>query len=203
LTNLAAADVATLGDVKLSANWMAAAGFPGEDARLFDTVRAVSDLCQAIGVSIPVGKDSLSMRTGWTEGDGEQGDCRKQVVSPLSVIVTGFARVQDARRTLTPQLVLDAGETDLLLIDLGAGRNRLGGSALAQVHNATGSDAPDVDDPRASSPSSLPFANSPPTTCCSPTTIARTAGCLPSFARWPLPDTAAFRSIPTVCATTR
>jgi phosphoribosylformylglycinamidine synthase len=147
LTNLAAADVATLGDVKLSANWMAAAGFPGEDARLFDTVRAVSDLCQAIGVSIPVGKDSLSMRTGWTEGEGEESDRRRQVVSPLSVIVTGFARVQDARRTLTPQLVLDAGETDLLLIDLGAGRNRLGGSALAQVHNATGSDAPDVDDP--------------------------------------------------------
>ena len=87
------------------------------------------------------------MRTVWTEGEGEESDRRKQVVSPLSVIVTGFARVQDARRTLTPQLVLDAGETDLLLIDLGAGRNRLGGSALAQVHNATGSDAPDVDDP--------------------------------------------------------
>ena len=142
LTNIAAADIAVLGDVKLSANWMAAAGSPGEDARLFDTVRAVSDLCQSIGVSIPVGKDSLSMRSTWDD----QGS-KKQVVSPLSLIITAFARVQDARRTLTPQLVLDAGETDLLLIDLGAGKNRLGGSALAQVFNATGSDAPDVDDP--------------------------------------------------------
>ncbi len=143
LTNIAAADIAKLGDVKLSANWMAAAGTPGEDARLFDTVRAVSDLCQKIGVSIPVGKDSLSMRTAW-EDEGQ----KKQVVSPLSLIVTAFARVPDARRTLTPQLKLDAGETDLLLIDLGAGKNRLGGSALAQVFNATGSDAPDVDDPQ-------------------------------------------------------
>ena len=142
LTNIAAAGIEKLGDVKLSANWMAAAGSPGEDARLFDTVRAVSDLCQAIGVSIPVGKDSLSMRSAWDD----QGE-KKQVVSPLSLIVTGFARVQDARRTLTPQLVLDAGESDLLLIDLGAGKNRLGGSALAQVFNATGSDAPDVDEP--------------------------------------------------------
>ncbi|MFZ2854799.1 MAG: phosphoribosylformylglycinamidine synthase [Rhodocyclaceae bacterium] len=142
LTNIAAADIEKLGDVKLSANWMAAAGAPGEDARLFDTVRAVSDLCQSIGVSIPVGKDSLSMRTAWEDAAG-----KKQVVSPLSLVVTGFALVQDARRTLTPQLVLDAGETDLLLIDLGAGKNRLGGSALAQVFNATGSVTPDVDDP--------------------------------------------------------
>ena len=142
LTNIVAASIEKLGDVKLSANWMAPAGVPGEDARLFDTVRAVSDLCQQIGVSIPVGKDSLSMRTAW-EDAGEQ----KQVVSPLSLIVTSFAPVQDARRTLTPQLQLDAGETDLLLIDLGAGKNRLGGSSLAQVFNATGSEAPDVDDP--------------------------------------------------------
>jgi phosphoribosylformylglycinamidine synthase len=127
LTNIAAADVATLGDVKLSANWMAAAGFPGEDARLFDTVRAVSELCQQIGVAIPVGKDSLSMRSAWQDGSEEEAGEQKQVVSPLSLIVTGFARVHDARRTLTPQLVLDAGETDLLLIDLGDGRNRLGG----------------------------------------------------------------------------
>ena len=141
LTNVAAARIAKLGDVKLSANWMAPAGVPGEDARLFDTVRAVSDLCQSIGVSIPVGKDSLSMRTAW-EDNGE----KKQVVSPLSLIVSAFAPVQDARATLTPQLRLDAGETDLLLIDLGAGRNRLGGSALAQVFNATGEEVPDVDD---------------------------------------------------------
>ncbi|HMX22516.1 MAG TPA: phosphoribosylformylglycinamidine synthase, partial [Accumulibacter sp.] len=143
LTNLAAADIATLGEVKLSANWMAAAGVPGEDARLFDTVRAVSDLCQRLGVSIPVGKDSLSMRTAWQDGDGN----RREVVSPLSLIVTSFARVQDARRTLTPQLVLDAGDSDLLLIDLGGGRNRLGGSALAQVYDAIGEDAPDLEHP--------------------------------------------------------
>ncbi len=142
LTNIAAASIEKLGDVKFSANWMAPAGVPGEDARLFDTVRAVSDLCQQIGVSIPVGKDSLSMRTVWDDG-GE----KKQVVSPLSLIVTAFAPVHNARRTLTPQLQLDAGESDLLLIDLGAGRNRLGGSALAQVFNATGSEAPDVDAP--------------------------------------------------------
>ncbi len=142
LTNIAAARIGRIGGVKLSANWMAPAGVPGEDARLFDTVRAVSDLCQQIGVSIPVGKDSLSMRTAWEE-DGE----KKQVVAPLSLIVSGFAPVQDARRTLTPQLRLDAGETDLLLVDLGGGKNRLGGSALAQVFNATGTEAPDVDDP--------------------------------------------------------
>ena len=142
LTNIAAARIAKLGDVKLSANWMAPAGVPGEDARLFDTVRAVSDICQKIGVSIPVGKDSLSMRTAWEE-NGE----KKQVVAPLSLIVSSFAPVQDARRTLTPQLQLDAGDTDLILIDLGAGKNRLGGSALAQVFNATGSDVPDVDVP--------------------------------------------------------
>jgi phosphoribosylformylglycinamidine synthase len=147
LTNLVAADIATLGEIKLSANWMAAAGFPGEDARLFDSVRAVSDLCQQIGVSIPVGKDSLSMRTAWQESAGADKGRQKQVVSPLSLIVTGFAPVHDARRTLTPQLRLDAGETDLLLIDLGAGRNRLGASALAQVYHATGSEPPDVDDP--------------------------------------------------------
>ena len=143
LTNIAAARIAKLGDVKLSANWMAPAGVPGEDARLFDTVRAVSDLCQTIGVSIPVGKDSLSMRTAWEE-NGEA----KQVVAPLSLIVSSFAPVLNARRTLTPQLKIDGEVTDLLLIDLGEGRNRLGGSALAQVFNATGSDAPDVDAPQ-------------------------------------------------------
>ena len=142
LCNIAAAAIADLGEVKLSANWMAPAGVAGEDARLFDTVRAVSDLCQRIGVSIPVGKDSLSMRTVWDD-DGE----KKEVVSPLSLIVTAFAPVRDVRRTLTPQLQLDCGDSELLLIDLGAGKNRLGGSALAQVYNATGSEAPDVDEP--------------------------------------------------------
>ncbi|MDR1647733.1 MAG: phosphoribosylformylglycinamidine synthase [Zoogloeaceae bacterium] len=140
VSNLAAADVGDLGKVKLSANWMAACGFPGEDARLYDTVAAVSELCQAIGLSIPVGKDSLSMRTAWQDGEQE-----KQVVSPLSLVVTAFAPVADVRKTLTPELKLDRGETELLLLDLG--RNRLGGSALAQVYNTTGEETPDIDDP--------------------------------------------------------
>ena len=143
VTNLAAARVNSLDRVKLSANWMAAAGYPGEDASLFDTVRAVAlELCPALGIAIPVGKDSLSMRTAWAEG-GQQ----KEVVAPLSLIVTAFAPVSDARATLTPQLRTDAGDTELLLIDLGAGRNRLGGSILAQVHNEFGTQAPDLDDP--------------------------------------------------------
>ena len=140
LTNLAAADVGTLEKVKLSANWMAACGVAGEDARLFDTVTAVSQLSKDLGISIPVGKDSLSMRTAWD--DGTQ---KRQVVSPLSLIVTAFAAVTDVRKTLTPQLITDQGDSELLLIDLG--QNRLGGSTLAQVFNATGDDAPDVDDP--------------------------------------------------------
>jgi len=141
LTNLAAADVGALSKVKLSANWMAAAGFSGEDARLFDTVQAVSRLCQDLGVSIPVGKDSLSMRTAW-----EEGAAKKQVVSPLSLVASAFAHVDDTRRTLTPQLVTDAGDSELLLIDLSAGKNRIGGSALAQVFGVTGNESPDVDD---------------------------------------------------------
>ena len=140
ITNLAAAEVGDLGRVKLSANWMAPCGVPGEDARLFATVEAGAALCKGLGVSIPVGKDSLSMRTAWEEG-GE----KKQVVSPLSLIVTAFAPVEDVRRTLTPQLRTDLGESELILLDLGS--NRLGGSALAQVYGATGSDAPDLDDP--------------------------------------------------------
>jgi phosphoribosylformylglycinamidine synthase len=143
LTNIAAALVGDIGRVKLSANWMAAAGHPGEDAALFDTVRAVAlEFCPALGVSIPVGKDSLSMKTVWEE-DGK----RKQVTAPLSLIVSAFAPVEDAAKTLTPQLRTGAGETELLLIDLGRGRHRLGGSALAQVHGAVGDECPDCDDP--------------------------------------------------------
>ena len=140
ITNIAAARIGALSQVKLSANWMAAAGYPGEDAALYDTVRAVAlELCPALGVSIPVGKDSLSMQTSW---DG------KQVVAPLSLIVSAFAPVEDARDTLTPQLRTDAGESELLLIDLGRGRNRLGGSIVAQTHNGGfGTDCPDLDDP--------------------------------------------------------
>ncbi|GAB7129431.1 phosphoribosylformylglycinamidine synthase [Silvimonas sp. JCM 19000] len=139
LTNLAAAPIAKLGDVKLSANWMAAAGHAGEDANLYDTVKAVGlELCRELGVSIPVGKDSLSMKSVWND-DGEQ----KQVISPLSLIISAFAPVTDVRKTLTPMLKPEF-DTDLILIDLGDGKCRLGGSALAQVYNQVGQWAPDV-----------------------------------------------------------
>lgn len=142
LTNIAAASVCSMSSIKLSANWMAAAGCEGEEARLFDTVKAVAeDLCPALGVSIPVGKDSLSMQSRWQE-DGKQ----KELTSPLSLIMTAFAPVHDVRQTLTPELVIDAGETDLILIDPGRGKNRLGCSALAQVYNVTGDVPPDLDD---------------------------------------------------------
>src|ERR1700730_6986014 len=144
ITNLAAASVTSLDRVKLSANWMAAAGYPGEDAVLYDTVRAVAmELCPALGVSIPVGKDSLSMRTAWRDGSVE-----KAVTAPVSLIVSAFARVTDARRALTSQLRLDRGQTALLLVDLGDGKNRLGGSTLAQVFGQMGNVAPDVDNAR-------------------------------------------------------
>ncbi|QGU32674.1 phosphoribosylformylglycinamidine synthase [Thermochromatium tepidum] len=144
ITNILAADIEQLGDIKLSANWMAAAGHPGEDARLYDTVRAVAlELCPALGIAIPVGKDSLSMKTVWTTPEGE----RREMAAPLSLIVSAFAPVADVRNTLTPQLRADQGDTDLILIDLGCGRNRLGGSALAQVYNQLGSEPPDLDDP--------------------------------------------------------
>ena len=141
LTNLVAADVQSLHDIKLSANWMAACGMPGQDAALFDAVAAASQWCQELGLSIPVGKDSLSMRTTW-EQDGEQRD----VLAPVSLIVTAFAPVGDVRRTLTPQLRTDCGDTTLLFIDLAAGRQRMAGSVLAQVYGAVGTEVPDIDD---------------------------------------------------------
>ncbi|MGD9954263.1 MAG: phosphoribosylformylglycinamidine synthase, partial [Burkholderiales bacterium] len=145
ITNIAAAPIAALGEVKLSANWMCAAGHPGEDAALFDTVKAVGmELCPALGISIPVGKDSLSMKTTWS--DPVTGEA-KAVTAPLSLVVSAFAPVTDARRALTPQLRTDLGETELVLVDLGGGRNRLGGSALAQVHGQLGDEAPDLDEP--------------------------------------------------------
>lgn len=141
ITNIAAAEIADIGKIKLSANWMAAAGHRGEDAKLYDTVSAVSMFCQAAGLSIPVGKDSLSMKTAWQE---ESED--KAVISPLSLVVTAFAPVTDVRCTLTPHLqLIDGVDTELLLIDLGKGLNRLGGSALAQVHQSVGEQAPDVE----------------------------------------------------------
>jgi phosphoribosylformylglycinamidine synthase len=145
ITNIAAAPIADIGLVKLSANWMCAAGHPGEDAILFDTVRAVGmELCPALGVSIPVGKDSMSMKTTWR--DAKTGE-DKAVTAPLSLVISAFAPVTDVRKTLTPQLRADLGATELVLIDLGLGRNRLGGSALAQVHSQLGREAPDLDDP--------------------------------------------------------
>ncbi len=143
ITNLAAAPIGQLSDIRLSANWMAAAGHPGEDENLYETVRAVGmELCPALGITIPVGKDSMSMKTVWEE-NGEQ----RSVTAPLSLIVSGFAPVLDVRKTLTPTLVSGEGETDLILVDLAAGQNRLGGSALAQVYLKAGSVAPDLDDP--------------------------------------------------------
>ncbi len=141
LTNLLSADVPSLGAVKLSANWMAAAGHPGEDAALYDAVRAVGlELCPALGIAVPVGKDSLSMRTVW-----EEGGIQRSVTAPLSLIVTAFAPVSDVRACWTPELVQRLPSV-LLLVDLGRGRNRLGGSALAQVYEQVGDAAPDLDD---------------------------------------------------------
>ena len=142
LTNIAASRIAKISDIKLSANWMSAAGHPGEDARLYDTVKAVGmELCPELGITIPVGKDSMSMATRWNDEGVD-----KTVTSPMSLIVTGFAPVTDIRQTLTPQLRMDKGTTDLILIDLGRGQNRMGASILAQTHGKLGKQAPDVDD---------------------------------------------------------
>jgi len=145
ITNIAAAPIRDISDIKLSANWMAACGQPGQDAALFDTVKAVGmELCPELGISIPVGKDSLSMRTTWSDEGAD-----KSVTSPVSLIVTSFAPVHDIRHVLTPQLHVDAnadvGDTALILIDLGRGKNRLGASALAQVMQQLGNEVPDVD----------------------------------------------------------
>ncbi|MFO7594144.1 MAG: phosphoribosylformylglycinamidine synthase [Pseudomonadota bacterium] len=145
LTNIAAARIEDISRIVLSANWMAPAGHPGEDAGLYEAVKAVGmELCPALGIAIPVGKDSMSMKTVWQE-NGED----KSVTSPLSLITTAFAPVLDVRRTLTPELRSDLGDTDLILIDLGKGRNRLGGSCLAQVYKQVGHHAPDLDDAHA------------------------------------------------------
>jgi phosphoribosylformylglycinamidine synthase len=140
ITNLLAAPI-ELSRIKLSANWMAACGEPGEDAALYDTVKTVGmELCPALGIGIPVGKDSLSMRTKWSDGADA-----KQVTAPVSLIVTAFATLDDVRGTLTPQL--QPGDNSLILIDLGQGRHRMGGSMLAQVLNQFGHAVPDLDDP--------------------------------------------------------
>jgi len=141
ITNMAGASIEKLGDIKLSANWMAAAGEGQEDQKLFDAVHAVGmEFCPALDMSIPVGKDSMSMKTKWREGPDA-----KVVVSPLSLIASGFAPVSNVRKTLTPQL--EKGDTALVLIDLGAGKNRLGGSCLAQVYGQVGDESPDAPSP--------------------------------------------------------
>ncbi|VTU33016.1 Phosphoribosylformylglycinamidine synthase [Variovorax sp. PBS-H4] len=144
ITNLLAAPI-ELSRVKLSANWMAACGEPGEDAALYETVKAVGlELCPALGISIPVGKDSLSMRTQWQDQGGEQ----KKVSSPVSLIVSAFATLADVRGTLTPQLDATEPDSTLVLIDLGRGRNRMAGSILAQALAQSGDRVPDLDDPQ-------------------------------------------------------
>jgi phosphoribosylformylglycinamidine synthase len=142
VTNIAAADIGSLAKVRLSANWMAACGNPGEDAALYDTVKAVSELCVALDLAIPVGKDSLSMQTVW-----QQEGATRTMLAPLSLVVTAFAPVGDVRRTLTPQLDSSSADTALLLVDLGRGKHRLGGSCLAQVYGQSGEEVPDLDDP--------------------------------------------------------
>ncbi|WP_153100332.1 phosphoribosylformylglycinamidine synthase [Paraburkholderia hayleyella] len=145
ITNIAAAPIATLDKLKLSANWMAACGSSGEDAALYDTVRAIGmELCPALGIGIPVGKDSLSMRTQWDEHG-----VAKEVIAPVSLVISAFAPVTDVRRHLTPQLrrASEVGDTVLIAIDLGRGQHRLGGSILAQVSQQVGDVTPDVDDP--------------------------------------------------------
>jgi phosphoribosylformylglycinamidine synthase len=142
ITNILAADIRDLTDIRLSANWMAACGEPGEDADLYATVRAVGvELCATLGITIPVGKDSLSMKTAWQDAAGDHA-----VIAPVSLIISAFAPVQDARATLTPELDLTQ-PTRLLLLDLGSGKNRLGASCWAQVHEKSGGEPADLDSP--------------------------------------------------------
>ena len=139
ITNIAAVNIGNIGNIKFSANWMAACGNAGEDEKLYRTVEAVSQMCREIGVSIPVGKDSLSMKTVWQDGAE-----KKSVVSPLSLIATAFAPVQDVRKTVTPD-IKPVADSMLLLVDLGQGKARMGGSALTQVYGELGGEAPDIE----------------------------------------------------------
>ena len=174
VTNICAADIARIEDIRLSANWMAACGEPGEDADLFDTVHTVGmEICPELGIAIPVGKDSLSMKTAWREGD----EARK-VVAPVSLIVSAFAPVTDVRRTLTPRLRTDCGDTALLMIDLGAGRNRLG--RLVPRPGAMGTSAATrriATMRSACAGSSKRSAACAARACCSPITIVPTVAC--------------------------
>ena len=152
LTNIAGTDIGDLNRIKLSANWMSPAGHPGEDAGLYEAVKAIGEeLCPALGLTIPVGKDSMSMRTQWTEekadDNGKAVVVEKSVTSPMSLIITAFGVVEDIRKTVTPELRTDQGETRIVAIDLSKGKNRLGGSCLAQVYKQLGNETPDVDSP--------------------------------------------------------
>jgi len=143
LTNIAGTDIGDLNRIKLSANWMSPAGHPGEDAGLYEAVKAIGEeLCPALGLTIPVGKDSMSMKTKWDENGTE-----KSVTSPMSLIITAFGVVEDIRKTVTPELRIDLGETRIVAIDLSKGKKRLGGSCLAQVYKHLGNETPDVDSP--------------------------------------------------------
>jgi phosphoribosylformylglycinamidine synthase len=147
LTNIAGTDIGDLNRIKLSANWMSPAGHPGEDAGLYEAVKAIGEeLCPALGLTIPVGKDSMSMKTKWDENT-DAGVVEKSVTSPMSLIITAFGVVEDIRKTVTPELRIDQGDTRIVAIDLSKGKKRLGGSCLAQVYKHLGNETPDVDSP--------------------------------------------------------
>ncbi len=142
ITNIMGCDIKNISDIKLSANWMSASGHEGEDEKLYRAVEAVGlDFCPKLGIAIPVGKDSMSMKTSWKEANDQ-----KSVTSPLSLIITAFSPVNDVRRTLTPQIIVDVENTSLIYIDLGQNKNRMGGSILAQTYNSIGENPPDIDD---------------------------------------------------------
>ena len=152
LTNIAGTDIGDLNRIKLSANWMSPAGHPGEDAGLYEAVKAIGEeLCPALGLTIPVGKDSMSMKTKWSEDkaddNGTVSVVEKSVTSPMSLIITAFGVVEDIRKTVTPELRIDQGDTRIVAIDLSKGKKRLGGSCLAQVYKHLGNETPDVDSP--------------------------------------------------------
>lgn len=166
---------------------MAAAGHPGEDAGLYEAVKAVGEeLCPALGLTIPVGKDSMSMKTRWRQNDEDVA-----MTSPLSLVVTAFARVEDVRGTVTPQLRTDKGDATLLLIDLGEGRNALGATALAQVYRQLGDKPADVRNVDKLGHSLTPFSLWSLTVSCWPITIALTGACWSLWLKWRLPGTAA------------
>ncbi len=179
VTNIVAADVAELGDIRLSANWMAAAGHGNDDYALFSMVEAVGEkLCPELGIAIPVGKDSLSMRTVWRDGRGEHA-----VTSPVSLIVSAFAPVRDVRRTLTPELSREP-DTVLVLIDLANGAQRLGGSCLAQSFGQYGGEPPDLDEPERLKAFFAAQRQLRTRICCSLITIAPTAVFSSRWPRW-------------------